>query len=105
MFFFHIAGLNYFLFRVHLDELATSVSNHPVLKNLPLTVELEKRYNYALSVLSQYKSDIAEVWTHQNSWVIEDCLKRYVNLLQRETELINSILIPRRLTDQLVLFQ
>ena len=39
-------------------------------------MELEKRYNYALGVLNQYKSDIAEVWTHQNSWVIEDCLKR-----------------------------
>ena len=62
--------------KVHLDELATSVSNHPVLKTLPLTMELEKRYNYALGVLNQYKSDIAEVWTHQNSWVIEDCLKR-----------------------------
>lgn len=72
---FYIVVLK-FICRVHLDELATSVSNHPVLKTLPLTMELEKRYNYALSVLNQYKSDIAEVWTHQNSWVIEDSLKR-----------------------------
>ncbi|KAK1128262.1 hypothetical protein K0M31_002732 [Melipona bicolor] len=71
--------------KVHLDELATSVSSHPVLKNLPLTVELEKRYNYALSVLSQYKSDIAEVWTHQNSWVIEDCLKRPLLTVDEKT--------------------
>ncbi|XP_033349446.1 dynein heavy chain 5, axonemal isoform X1 [Bombus vosnesenskii] len=71
--------------KVHLDELATSVSNHPVLKTLPLTMELEKRYNYALGVLNQYKSDIAEVWTHQNSWVIEDCLKRPLLAVDEKT--------------------
>ncbi|XP_076639069.1 dynein axonemal heavy chain 1 isoform X1 [Colletes latitarsis] len=74
--------------KVHLDELATSVSNHPVLKTLPLTVELEKRYNHALSILNQYKSDIAEVWTHQNSWIIEDCLKRSLLVIDERTDKI-----------------
>jgi dynein heavy chain, axonemal len=35
-----------------------------------------KRYNHAIVILKQYQADIAEIWTHQNSWVIEDCLKR-----------------------------
>lgn len=74
--FYFIIFSKYSLLRIHLDELATSVSNHPVLKTLPLSMELEKRYNYAISILNQYKSDISEVWTHQNSWVIEDCLKQ-----------------------------
>lgn len=62
--------------RIHLDELTASVSNHPVLKALPLTADLIKRYNHAIAILKQYQTDIAEIWTHQNSWVIEDCLKR-----------------------------
>ncbi|EZA60758.1 Dynein heavy chain 5, axonemal [Ooceraea biroi] len=62
--------------KIHLDELMTSVSNHPVLKALPLTADLIKRYNHAIIILKQYQTDIAEIWTHQNSWVIEDCLKR-----------------------------
>ncbi|KZC10625.1 Dynein heavy chain 5, axonemal [Dufourea novaeangliae] len=74
--------------KVHLDELAASVFSHPVLKTLPLTVELEKRYNHALSVLNQYKSDIAEVWTHQNCWVIEDSLKRSLLVVDEETDKI-----------------
>jgi dynein heavy chain len=64
------------IYRIHLDELATSVLNHPVLKTLPTTVDLVKRYNHAISVIAQYKIDISEVWTHQNSWIIEDCLKK-----------------------------
>ena len=70
----------YYLFRVHLDNLANSVLNHPVLNSLPLTADLVKRYNHATTVLSQYEADITEVWTHQNSWVIEECLKQYVFL-------------------------
>ena len=63
---------------MHLDELMASVSNHPVLKTLPLTADLVKRYNYVIAILKQYQTDIAEIWTHQNSWVIEDCLKQLV---------------------------
>ncbi|XP_011504753.1 PREDICTED: dynein heavy chain 5, axonemal [Ceratosolen solmsi marchali] len=65
--------------KIHLDELATSVSNHPVLKTLTTTVDLVKRYNHTVSVITQYQMDITRVWTHQNSWIIEDCLKQ--NLL------------------------
>ncbi|XP_033231151.1 dynein heavy chain 5, axonemal [Belonocnema kinseyi] len=61
--------------KVHMDDLANSVSNHPVLKTLPITADLIRRYNHITSILSQYQADIAEVWTHQNSWVIEECLK------------------------------
>lgn len=69
-------SLNVFIPRKHLDDLATSVSSHPVLKALPLTVDLVRRYNHAVAALLQYQADIAEVWTHQNSWVVEDCLKK-----------------------------
>ncbi|XP_066590394.1 dynein axonemal heavy chain 5 [Prorops nasuta] len=62
--------------KVHLDELAASVCSHPVLKNLPSTADLIKRYNHSLTVLGQYQSDIAEIWTHQNSWIVEDSLKQ-----------------------------
>ncbi|RLU25661.1 hypothetical protein DMN91_001818 [Ooceraea biroi] len=68
--------------KIHLDELMTSVSNHPVLKALPLTADLIKRYNHAIIILKQYQTDIAEIWTHQNSWVIEDCLKRILQVLE-----------------------
>ncbi|KAG5322537.1 DYH5 protein, partial [Pseudoatta argentina] len=34
------------------------------------------KYNHVIAILKQYQTDIAEIWTHQNSWVIEDCLKR-----------------------------
>lgn len=61
---------------MHLDELTASVSNHPVLRTLPLTADLVRRYNHAVTVLLQYQIDITEVWTHQNSWVIEDCLNK-----------------------------
>lgn len=63
-------------FRIHLDELASSISNHPILKSLPLTSDLLRRYNHAIAVLSQYTSDITQVWSHQNLWVIENCLQR-----------------------------
>lgn len=68
--------IQFYIYRVHLDELAASVCSHPVLKTLPLTADLVRRYNHAITVLLQYQTDIAEVWTHQNSWVIEDCLKK-----------------------------
>ncbi|XP_047354238.1 dynein axonemal heavy chain 5 isoform X2 [Vespa velutina] len=70
---------------VHLNELTTSVTSHPVLKTLPLTGDLEKRYAQALVVLNQYRSDISEVWTHQNSWIIEDCLKRSLLAIDQKT--------------------
>ena len=71
--------LLFFFFRVHLDDLANSVLNHPVLKSLPITADLIRRYNHVTSVLTQYQTDITEVWTHQNSWVIEECLKKLVS--------------------------
>lgn len=62
-----------------MDDLANSVSCHPILKTLPVTVDLIKRYNHATSVVSQYQTDIGEVWTHQNAWVIEEALKKFVH--------------------------
>ncbi|XP_063990451.1 dynein axonemal heavy chain 5 [Diachasmimorpha longicaudata] len=70
--------------KVHLDELANSVSGHPVLRTLPLTGDLVRRYNHAVTILLQYQTDIAEVWTHQNSWVIEDCLKKTLLAIDKE---------------------
>lgn len=61
-----------------MDDLVNSVSNHLVLKTLQITADLIRRYNHVISVLSQYQTDIAEVWTHQNSWVVEECLKKLV---------------------------
>ncbi|KAG5316099.1 DYH5 protein, partial [Acromyrmex insinuator] len=71
--------------KVHLDELMASVSNHPVLKTLPLTADLVKRYNHVIAILKQYQTDIAEIWTHQNSWVIEDCLKRPLLIVDKKS--------------------
>ncbi|KAK0178414.1 hypothetical protein PV328_002364 [Microctonus aethiopoides] len=79
----------------HLDELTTSVSNHPVLRTLPLTAELVRRYNHAITILLQYQIDITEVWTHQNSWIIESCLKAPLLTVDRETNKIKVNLESR----------
>ncbi|KAL7304210.1 hypothetical protein TKK_0003404 [Trichogramma kaykai] len=68
--------------KIHLEELALAVSNHPILKTLPTAADLVRRYNHANSVIQQYQSDISDIWSNQNSWVIEDCLKK--NLLAVE---------------------
>ncbi|XP_008556957.2 dynein axonemal heavy chain 5 [Microplitis demolitor] len=81
--------------KVHLDELTASVSNHPVLRTLPLTGDLVRRYNHAVTVLLQYQMDITEVWTHQNSWVIEDCLNKPLLVIDKESNKVKVNLESR----------
>ncbi|KAJ8672889.1 hypothetical protein QAD02_004150 [Eretmocerus hayati] len=81
--------------KIHLDDLAISVSNHPILKTLPLTADLVRRYNHATSVITQYQTDIAELWTHQNSWIIEDCLQKNLLRLDDSTKKIKVNLDSR----------
>ncbi|CAG5099433.1 Similar to DNAH5: Dynein heavy chain 5 [Cotesia congregata] len=83
--------------KMHLNELTASVSNHPVLRTLPLTADLVRRYNHAVTVLLQYQMDITEVWTHQNSWVIEDCLNKPLLVMDKETNKV-QVNLENRIT-------
>ncbi|XP_017781875.1 PREDICTED: dynein heavy chain 5, axonemal [Nicrophorus vespilloides] len=63
----------------HLEELMDSVTNHHVLKSLPMTIELSKKYRYADHMLRNYQDDIIAVWMNQHVSDVDRCLKR--NLL------------------------
>lgn len=57
----------------HLEELITSVTSHHILKNLPATQELSRRYNQAEQTLKSYETDMVAVWMNQQvSWKISN---------------------------------
>ncbi|XP_045464260.1 dynein axonemal heavy chain 5 [Harmonia axyridis] len=60
----------------HLEELLTSVTSHNILKNLPATQELSRRYNQAEQTLKSYETDMVAIWMNQHVWEVDNCLKR-----------------------------
>lgn len=46
----------------HLEDLARSVGAHPVLRSLPYTSELMRRYNSVSAVLKAYEKDLKIAW-------------------------------------------
>lgn len=54
----------------HLKELMDCVSTHHVLKTLPTTIELNKRYQNAETMLKTYESDMIAIWMSQKARLI-----------------------------------
>lgn len=63
----------------HLEDLAKSVSGHPVLRVLPQTSELMRKYNSVSAVLKAYEEDLKNTWMSHDVWVLDECLHK--NLL------------------------
>lgn len=62
----------------HLAELMDNVTTHQVLKTLPATNELTKRYKVAETLLKTYESDMVALWMNQHVWDVDKCLQRNV---------------------------
>nr|CAD7405488.1 unnamed protein product [Timema poppensis] len=60
----------------HLDELVKSATSHPVLKTLPTTAELLRRYNIVGNALIAYEAEMKDAWMNQN-WRILRKNNRY----------------------------
>lgn len=52
--------------KYRIDDLLTEALQHPVLKSLPVTAELSKKYNIAISTLTAYEEDIVATWMNHN---------------------------------------
>lgn len=50
----------------HLDELMVSVTTHQVLKTLPATIDVSKRYRAAENMLKSYENDMVAIWMSQH---------------------------------------
>lgn len=50
----------------HLQELVSSVSEHPVLQTLPATKDLENRYNSVKTILSEFEEEMVAIWLDQD---------------------------------------
>lgn len=48
--------------QAHLEDLARSVGAHPVLRCLPYTSELMRRYNTVSTVLKAYEDELKNAW-------------------------------------------
>lgn len=94
--------------QAYVEELAKSVSTHPVLKNLPAVSEVMRKYNSISSIFKVYEEDLKNVWNSQEVkvlelltpsasskvqtdtsdfqvWVINDCLKKKLLIIDEET--------------------
>ncbi|XP_018911445.2 dynein axonemal heavy chain 5 [Bemisia tabaci] len=60
----------------HLEDLVKKVSVHPVLKTLPQTAELTRKYNFVATTLLNYQSDMKNIWMNHNVWVVDECLNK-----------------------------
>lgn len=49
-----------------IDDLLTEALQHPILKTLPATAELSKKYNIAIAALTAYEEDILNTWMNHN---------------------------------------
>ncbi|KAK9499797.1 hypothetical protein O3M35_002767 [Rhynocoris fuscipes] len=63
----------------NLKELITAASEHPSLKSLPETTDLQKKFNYFTKIVNQYEEGIHKVW------VAETCLKKKLLVLNERT--------------------
>lgn len=52
--------------KCRIDDLLTEALQHHVLKSLPATTELNKKYNIAISALTSYEEDIVQTWVNHN---------------------------------------
>lgn len=46
----------------YVEELAKSVSSHPVLKTLPAASEVMRKYNTVTSIFKVYEEDLKNIW-------------------------------------------
>lgn len=95
----------------HLEDLAKSVSGHPVLKTLPSTSELMRRYTSVSAILKAYEEDLKNTWmSHDASffyfffclltfifrimnrqvlllqvWVLDECLHKYLLAIDKDS--------------------
>ncbi|BES98150.1 dynein heavy chain [Nesidiocoris tenuis] len=62
--------------RSNLKRLVESVSEHPLLKPLPETSEIQRKFAYINRVLEEYEKEVVEKWLNLNVWVAENCLRK-----------------------------
>lgn len=74
---------------LHLSELVASISSHPVLQTLPLTKDLENRYNSVKIILAEYESEMTTLWLSQDVAVADPCLVQPVLALQGDRLIVN----------------
>lgn len=73
----------------HLAELITSVTSHPVLQTLPLTKDLENRYNSVKIILAEYEQEIVAIWLSQDVSVADLCLIQPILAIQGDRLFVN----------------
>ncbi|KAJ9592734.1 hypothetical protein L9F63_015614, partial [Diploptera punctata] len=69
----------------HLEELVMEASSHPVLKTLPVTIELLRRYNIVSSALVNYETEMKDTWMKQNVWLVDESLNQKLLALSEES--------------------
>lgn len=74
---------------LHLTELVTSISSHPVLQTLPLTKDLENRYKSVKVILAEYEQEMTTLWLSQDVAVADPCLLQPVLALQGDKLIVN----------------
>ncbi|RZF32385.1 hypothetical protein LSTR_LSTR001849, partial [Laodelphax striatellus] len=69
----------------HLDDLVSSASAHPVLKVMPTTIELVRKYNYVANTLINYEEELKNMWMNHNVWVVDECLNKSLLTISEES--------------------
>lgn len=70
------------------------VSTHQVLKTLPLTVDVNKKYQAAEKMLKMYEGDMVAMWMSQQVWEADVCLQRHLICVCPEQQKLKTNLHP-----------
>ncbi|CAD6991963.1 unnamed protein product [Ceratitis capitata] len=73
----------------HMRELMEAVLEHQVLSGLPLTKDLENRYNNVIGLLKEYEAEIISIWLDQDVSVADACLLQPLLALQGDRLFVN----------------
>lgn len=73
----------------HLKELITNISSHPVLATHVVTKDLENRYNYAKTYISEYEQEMTQLWISQDVSIADACLVQPILTLQNDRLMSN----------------
>ncbi|GLV32121.1 Dynein heavy chain 1 [Carabus blaptoides fortunei] len=80
----------------HLQELMECVSTHHVLKTLPITIELNKRYQSAETMLKTYESDMIAIWMSQKARLQLEIFQFNFSKLQLPLPMVALTLLSKR---------
>ncbi|CAH0703218.1 unnamed protein product [Spodoptera exigua] len=58
----------------NMTETVESVCAHPVLRALPASADMMRKYSNTRSLIHNYEETMKAVWMNQNLWDVDDCL-------------------------------